>query len=93
LAVPLALLGCWIIILNFVIVYRWYVRREHHSFVPLLGGFLALVGLGICPLPQIQRFAWVPLAVDVVYVVSSVSVGFAAMLLKWTRRDADAGSQ
>jgi hypothetical protein len=93
LAVPLTLFGSWIVILNFVIVYRWWARREHHSFVPLFGGFLAFIGLGLCPLRQVQRFAWVPLAVDIVYCVLTLTIGFAAMLLKGNRRDADAESQ
>lgn len=74
-AVPLVALGVWIIFLNFKIVYVYFARREHHSWVPLVGGFLAFIGLGICPLPQIQKIAWVPLGVDIVYCVLILVIG------------------
>jgi hypothetical protein len=73
--VPLALLGVWIVLLNFRIAYVYLARREHHSWVPLVGGFVALVGMGICPLPRVQKMAWVPLAVDVGYCVSILALG------------------
>src|SRR4051812_29052150 len=69
------LFGWWLIILNFTIVYRWYVRGKHHSWVPLVGGFVAFIGMSICPLPRIQKFAWVPLAVDCGYCVSVLAIG------------------
>lgn len=75
----LGLLGAWIILLNFVIVYLWYVRGRHHSWVPLVGGFLCLIGLAVCPLPQVQRWAWVPLAVDVSYCVLVLLIGLVSV--------------
>ena len=68
-SVAFTLLGCWIIIQNFRIVYVWYARREHHSWVPLLGGFLGFIGMGLCPLRAVERFAWLPLAVDCGYII------------------------
>src|SRR5262245_46858368 len=86
LAVSLGLFGCWIIILNFVIVYRWYARREHHSFVPLVGGFLAFFAMGACPLPQVQRFAWIPLLIDAGYVLAVLTFGVAGLVLRKSSR-------
>ena len=80
--VPIVLLGCWIILMNFVIVYRWYARREHHSFVPLSGGFLALIGFTICPQPAVQRFGFIPLAVDIGYCVLVLTLGLVGAVVK-----------
>jgi hypothetical protein len=74
-AIPFASFGVWIIFLNFCIVYVYFARREHHSWIPLVGGIFAFVGMGVCPLPQVQKFAWVPLAVDVGYCVSMLAIG------------------
>src|SRR6476660_2663569 len=82
LPILLGLLGWWIIFLNFAIVYRWYVRGEHHSWVPFLGGFLALVAMLVCPLPQVQKLAWIPIVVDCVYFVAILTFGFGGMGLR-----------
>src|SRR3954454_10039773 len=82
LSILLGLLGWWIIFLNFAIVYRWYVRGEHHSWVPFLGGFLAFVAMGLCPLPQVQKLAPIPIVVDCVYFVAIITIGFAGMALR-----------
>lgn len=67
--------GWFIIVMNFMIVYDWFVRREHHSWIPLVGGFFALVGMALCPVPQIHRLAWIPFVVDLVYCISALAIG------------------
>jgi hypothetical protein len=88
-AVPVGLLGWWIIILNFAIAYRSLARREHHSWVPFLGGFLAFLGMGLCPLPRVQKFAWIPLLVDCGYVVANLTIGYGLMLARLVRGKKD----
>lgn len=75
-AIVFGLLGWWIIVMNFAIVYVWFVRRKHHSWVPLVGGIFAFAGMVFCPAPQIQRFAWVPLIIDVAFCISALTIGF-----------------
>jgi hypothetical protein len=87
LAIVFGLFGCWIILLNFAIVYRWYAHRKHHSWIPLLGGFLACFGMLACPLRQVQRFALMPLMVDIGYVVCVLTIGYATMLFRWLWRE------
>ena len=81
----MGLFGWWIIILNFAMVYVWLVRREHHSWVPLVGGFLACFGMLACPLTQVQKLAWIPLAVDCGYVVVNLALGYGFMLIRFVR--------
>ncbi|MDB6125217.1 MAG: hypothetical protein JWQ71_4210 [Pedosphaera sp.] len=82
LSVLFGLLGCWIMLMNFTMVYMWYARRKHSSQIPLVGGGLAFLGLSVCPLPQVQKLAWIPLAVDIGYLVATLTFGFASMLLR-----------
>jgi hypothetical protein len=42
--------------------------------------------MGACPLRQVQRFALVPLVVDVGYVIAMLSIGYGGMLLRWIVR-------
>jgi hypothetical protein len=78
-SVPLVLLGCWIMFTNVLIVYRWFTRREHHSFTPFLGGVLAFLGMLICPSRQIMHFAWIPLALDITYLILNLTCGLAVL--------------
>lgn len=89
LAIVFGLLGWWIIVMNFAIVYVWFVRKKHHSWVPLVGGFFAFAGTVFCPVPQIQRFAWAPLIIDVVFCISALTIGFL-MVLYVRKRKPDA---
>lgn len=72
----------WVVIINnFAVVYVWLVRREHSSSVPLVGGFFAMVGMGFCPAQLVQRFALVPLFVDVGYFIITSVIGLLMMFL------------
>jgi putative effector of murein hydrolase LrgA (UPF0299 family) len=80
LAIALGGIGWWIIIMNFAAVYVGLVRREHHSLAPLVGGFFALVGMGICPLLEVWRFAWIPVLVDIGFFITALVVGLLMQL-------------
>ena len=86
----LGLVGCWIIFLNFSVVYVWFLRREHHSFIPLLGGCLAGLAMLASPLPGVVRFAWIPLIVDLGCLFSFLSFIYAVVVLRcFSRKERD----
>jgi|SRR5436190_23018024 len=89
LAIVFGLFGWWLIILNFAVVYVWLVRRKHHSWIPLVGGLFALVGMAFCPVPLIHRLAWIPLVVDTGYCLSALTIGLLMeFYVRKKRRDA-----
>ena len=78
----LGLVGCWVIILNFSVVFLWYARRQHHSFIPLLGGCVAAVAMLVCPLPAVARLAWIPLIIDLGCLYSFLGFIYAVLVLR-----------
>jgi hypothetical protein len=76
LAVVFGLFGWWMISANFWIVYAWLARRQRGSMIPPLGAFFALAGMAFCPLIQIRRLAWIPVAVDLGFFFSVMAIGF-----------------
>ena len=82
-AILFGLFGWWLIILNFTVVYVWLVRRKHHSWIPLVGGVFALVGMAFCPVPQIRRFAFLPLFIDTGYCIAVMTIGGLMELYAW----------
>jgi hypothetical protein len=85
-AIVFGLIGWWLIILNFSVVYYWFFRRKHHSWIPLAGGFIALLGMAFCPLPQIRRFAFLPLIIDTGFCILALAVGFLMELYARRKR-------
>ena len=77
LALVFGLFGWWLICLNFSVVYFWFVRRKRHSWIPLVGGLCALVGMAFCPLPTVRRFAFWPLFIDAGFCIFALVVGFS----------------
>jgi len=71
----LGLFGWFVIVMNFRIAYVWFVHHEHSSWIPLVGGFFALGGMALCPVPQIHRLAWIPLVIDFVFCFSALAIG------------------
>ncbi|HDY87955.1 MAG TPA: hypothetical protein ENH82_07580 [bacterium] len=67
LTVPLMGLFLWVLIFNWWVVWRRYVRREEKvpSIGPIIGGVSGFLALRVCPLPGANTFSWVPLLVDV----------------------------
>ena len=63
-AAVLAGLGGWVIALNYAVFYRQFFRRRHHSWIPLIGGFVGVFAMLACPLPAVRRLAWLPLILD-----------------------------
>lgn len=84
LAIVLGGFGWLIIVANFRCVYAWLVRREHHSHIPLVGGFFALVGMNFCPVQQVRGLAWIPLLVDVGFFIIVTTIGMLIALYEWS---------
>jgi hypothetical protein len=59
------LCGVWVIILNY---YWWlyvgFVRKEHHSPIPLLGGLLCFLVLHNLRIFGVHFWAWLPWILD-----------------------------
>ena len=64
LSVVLLLVGGFVIIMNWVIIYYSLVKKKHSSWAPLAGGVFAAVGLAILPIAGVAKYWYVPLIVD-----------------------------
>ncbi len=82
----LALLGSWIILLNYWIVISWYFHRRHHSRIPLLGGLCLMAAMLGSPLPGVTRYAWVPLLIDLGCLFTLVDFLYAVVWLQMLKR-------
>jgi len=82
----LALLGSWIIILNYWVVISWYLHRRHSSRIPLLGGLCLMAGMLASPLPGVTRYAWVPLVIDLGCLFTLVDFLYAVVWLQVFKR-------
>ena len=82
----LGLIGLWITGLNYLCVYLWWARREHHSLAPLVGGVAGMVALLVCPVSSVHRWAWLPLILDLGCGFSLLSLLYAIFVLKAFRR-------
>ena len=88
-ALVFGMFGWMVIFMNFRIAYVGLVRRKHHSWIPLVGGFFAFVGMGACPLLQVRRLAWIPFVIDLGYCISMLAIGLLMMCFA-RRRNEDA---
>lgn len=61
----LAVPALGVIVLNWMVVWRWvFHRRRTGSWIPLLGGLAGSLGILISPSPVIHAYWWVPLLLD-----------------------------
>ena len=60
----LAVIGVWIVIINYSVALSYYLRGERQSLVPLLGGVFLSVAVLACPIRAVAAYAWVPLVID-----------------------------
>lgn len=78
----LGLFSIHIITLNLACVYVGLVRKEHHSMTPLIGGFIGLLALFICPIASTHALAWLPLVLDLGCVFSMCSLLYHVIVLE-----------
>ena len=64
LSVVLLLVGGFVIIMNWVIIYYSLVKKKHSSWAPPAGGVFAAVSLAILPIAGVAKYWYVPLIVD-----------------------------
>jgi hypothetical protein len=58
-------LGAWVIFLNcYSWLYPGFIKREHHSPIPSLGGTLCSLALFFSPAAGVRSWAWLPLILD-----------------------------
>ena len=57
----------WVLIFNWSVVWRRYIRHEEKvpSIGPIIGGVSGFIALRVCPLPGVSTFSWIPLFLDV----------------------------
>lgn len=60
----LILVGGYLVIINAMAAYKGYVKKQHSSRAPLLGGLLMAIGISQIPVQALQPFWWVPFLVD-----------------------------
>ncbi len=84
LAVPLLLIGVWIIVSGWVLVFQWFIQKKHSSITPLVGGLLTTLGLLLMP-SGYRTLWWMPLVVDVGCIPSLVLV-LIHVLRRYLRR-------
>ncbi|MDA7521686.1 hypothetical protein N8606_01760 [Akkermansiaceae bacterium] len=56
--------GAFVSVGNWITLIGVLVTKGSSSFVPLVGGVLAAIGLLILPIDCIWKWAWVPLVTD-----------------------------
>jgi hypothetical protein len=56
--------GAFVSIGNWITLIGAIVTKSSTSFIPLIGGVLAAIGVLILPIDGIWRWAWVPLFTD-----------------------------
>lgn len=90
-AVPCLTLGAYLAGMNAWILLLWALRRlpkgRSVSMVPLVGGGLMVLGLGLLPVPGVFAWWWVLLALDVSWVQLLVLPVF--LLARFLRRRED----
>lgn len=64
LGIVLVAAGAWIIVGNYAVAIGWIVAKKTGSYVPLLGGLLASVGILFLPVGWAAGLWWVPLILD-----------------------------
>jgi hypothetical protein len=64
LSVALLLVGGFVIIMNWTIVFYALFKKKYSSWAPLVGGVLAAVGLAILPMAGVAKYWYVPLIID-----------------------------
>ena len=79
--------GCWIIALNYHAFFLHFTGRRSPSWIPLLGAFMAMFAMLVCPLPAVQKRLWLPLILDP-GCLPGILYSFASLIYASVRRDA-----
>lgn len=63
-SVALCLFAAFTAIVNWRIVFLRLTRREHRTWIPLLGGLSGVLGMMMSPFPLLHEYGWIPLLID-----------------------------
>ena len=81
-AAILAVLGAYVILLNYAVPIRWFREHKHHSLIPFFGGICLSISMLIWPKHSLGNYAWIPLVIDLGCAYLVVSFLYAALVLK-----------
>jgi hypothetical protein len=61
----LFIVGCWIIILNWISVFKYILtKKKQPSWIPLVGGFVLMLSLGLQPFEDFSKYWLIPFVLD-----------------------------
>jgi hypothetical protein len=90
-SLTLGVLGAWVTALNYSCIVLWYARRQHHSFIPMMGGLSLAIALLACPMTGTTRLAWLPLAADPGCLLGTLLLGYVVIKTPGARRGSNKG--
>jgi hypothetical protein len=90
-SLTLGVLGAWVSALNYSCIISWYARRQHHSFIPILGGGSLALALLACPTPGTTRLAWLPLVADPGCMLVTLVLGYVVIKTHGFRYESNKG--
>lgn len=62
--VTFLLIGGYVVMMNWLVVVQWIVRKKHSSWIPIVGGAFVTSGMIIVPYSNADELWWVPLFAD-----------------------------
>ena len=78
-SLTLGVLGAWVTALNYSCIVLWYASRQHHSFIPMIGGLSLALALLACPMKGTMRLAWLPLVADPGCLLVTLLLGYVVI--------------
>jgi hypothetical protein len=59
------IIGFWIIIQNWILVFKYILtKKKQPSWIPLAGGFILMLSLGIQPFEDFSKYWLIPFILD-----------------------------
>jgi H+/Cl- antiporter ClcA len=56
--------GGYVVVMNWFVVFQWMFAKKHSSWIPLVGGVIAALGVGLIPNTEARSYWWIPLILD-----------------------------
>jgi hypothetical protein len=58
--------GGWVVLVNWILVFRWFFYRKRSSLVPVMALILGIIGILIMPVNGGLKWLWIiPFTLDV----------------------------
>ena len=84
---PILAFGAFVSVGNWITLINVMITKGSTSFIPILGGSIAFIGLLIIPLPGRLPWVWVPFVADWGCIPMWTLVGIAALTGRLKRKD------